>query len=222
VDGLVVLRLLLVACCIVVAATTLALGERSSSLDELQAEIADGHVSRVEVSGILHPGSRGFTTQQVRWQRGPVGFVAEVVQRSPEGHVRPRSNPDLPVLREDVGTLLQRQHQDLSVTRSAVRHPGGSMGDWLMPGWVVALALVLGLLTLGLLMGGPEPRWATRWGWFWFVALAPPFGVPAYLILGRPRERVPVGTDKRVTGLPALVMATVLVPLAWLVLTLPF
>lgn len=221
VDAVTVLRLLLVSCWAVVAAATLALGERSSSFDDLQEQVAEGHVDRVQVSGVLPPGSHGFVTQQVRWQRGPVQFVAEVLQRSPGGHIHVVSSPDRPVLREDVGTRLRGQYPGLEVARSVRRDEPGEVAGWSVPGWVAVAGLVLFLLTFGLLTSGPEPRWVTRWGWFWFLALAPWFGVLAYLLLGRARGAVPARRDRRMTGLPAFLWAAFALPMAWVVLTLP-
>lgn len=222
VDLFLVLRVLLVAGWAVVAAATLTLGERESSLDDLTAALADGHVHQVTVAGGLRPGSTGFTTQQVRWRGGPVAYVAEVVQRSPHDAARGNVPSGLPVVRQDIGDRLEQRFPDIAVTRAPVRYAGSTLGEWRVPDWVAVSGFALFVLTLVLLAGGPEPRWATRWGWFWTMALAPPFGIPAYLLLGRPRTRPPEGPDRRVTGFPALMLALVFVPLVWVVVTMPF
>ena len=36
--------------------------------------------------------------------------------------------------------------------------------DWSVLPWLIALVL---------LITGPEPRWATTWGWFWMIGLSP-------------------------------------------------
>ena len=60
--------------------------------------------------------------------------------------------------------------------------------DWVVPGWVTTLSLLVFALTIGLLLTSPEPRLATRWAWFW--ALVSPLGIvalPVYLLFGIPR-----------------------------------
>ncbi|MBA8802106.1 hypothetical protein FB382_000397 [Nocardioides ginsengisegetis] len=222
VDLFLVLRVLLAVGWTVVACVTLALGERESSIDHLAAAIADGHVHEVTVAGGLRPGSTGFATQQVRWRSGFVPYVAEVVQRSPGDAAGGDLPSGVPVVRQDIGERLAQRSPDVEVTRVPVRYAGSTLGKWWVPDWVAISGFALVALTLVLLARGPEPRWATRWGWFWTMALAPPFGVPAYLVLGRPRDPVPEGPDRRVTGFPALMLALVFLPLVWVVVTMPF
>ena len=39
-------------------------------------------------------------------------------------------------------------------------------------------------LTVGLIPLGPEPRYFTRWGWFWIVTLLGAIGAFCYLLMG--------------------------------------
>ncbi|MCV2392707.1 hypothetical protein OEB99_00145 [Actinotalea sp. M2MS4P-6] len=40
-------------------------------------------------------------------------------------------------------------------------------------GWHVGWAGLAGLVTLVLLITGPQPRWATKWAWFWLLGVGP-------------------------------------------------
>lgn len=49
-------------------------------------------------------------------------------------------------------------------------HTWATVGPYELPGlgWFAAWCVVVGL-TLALLVSGTQPRWATRWGWFWVL-----------------------------------------------------
>ncbi|MFH5821368.1 hypothetical protein [Georgenia sp. AZ-5] len=70
------------------------------------------------------------------------------------------------------------------------------------------------LLSLGLLIGGPQPRLATKWAWFWLAVSTPLWTV--FLLL----EPVPVWSrspapvrERRLTGGWAFVLSLTAVPL---------
>lgn len=55
------------------------------------------------------------------------------------------------------------------------------------------------LLALVVLITGPEPRWATTWGWFWMIGLSPMVAV--FLLV----EPVPVWRTEPMQALPGRV-----------------
>ncbi|MGZ4497978.1 MAG: hypothetical protein ACXVWZ_10905 [Nocardioides sp.] len=221
VDPFLAARVLLAVAWAVLAGAAVAQGERMVSFGDLQQLLADGYVHHVVVSRGLGPDEHGYMPQQIRWQRGPVTFRAQVVERSPGKsgvRVRRATGGDLPVFAEDVAGRLVRHHPDLLVERGPYRDPGSRIKGWAMPSWTASSLLLLLVLTMGLLAVGREPRWATRWAWFWLLAFVPPLGVPAFLALGTPRApRDPAARERRVTGFPALVLALVL-PGLWTLL----
>lgn len=83
------------------------------------------------------------------------------------------------------------------------------------PTWLVVLALGTMLTLLLLLVGGPEPRVATRWAWFWLGAYAWPLAL-VYLVV-EPTclwDRRTLAPQRRFTGGWSLLLsALVLGPL---------
>ena len=115
------------------------------------------------------------------------------------------------VVRGSVTDALHELDAGLEVRDEPLR--GGWQMDVLglrLEGWAVPAVAVLGLGTLMLLVGGPEPERATRWAWFWLMLALPPLVCPAYLALGGMlRERPEPGT-RRLRGGWAFVLALVL------------
>lgn len=74
-------------------------------------------------------------------------------------------------------------------------------------------------VTLLLLIFGPQPRWATKWAWFWLAAAVPPLWLVFVLFEPVPlwiKYPLPPATS-RLTGGWAFLLALLLGPLmAWL------
>jgi hypothetical protein len=67
-----------------------------------------------------------------------------------------------------------------------------------VPFTVVAADLALWLAAVVLLVRGPQPRWLTKWGWFWAIGLPPLLA--AYLVSGGSWRRGGLGRPRRPTG----------------------
>lgn len=78
-------------------------------------------------------------------------------------------------------------------------------GGWSSYGNGVAIAVGLAIVaTLFVLINGPEPRWATRWAWFWLI-MSPALVVtlPLFLIGSGPQRPWDTPTEpigRRLTG----------------------
>lgn len=208
------MRYALIVCWTLLIALTVAVGDRSTSWGRLQSDVAAGRVQSVRVVGALGPGGSGYTTVEVHWRRGLFGHETEVVQARPRSAAPSDAAADGRVVTRDVGALLTRLRPGLRVTREPWPSSDTSLWGWHVPSWLGLPALVLFLATLWLVVNGPRPRRATRWGWFWL--LASPVGVLAFLVLSAPTPSLPSPpvTSRRLTGGRALLLSIVLTYLA--------
>jgi hypothetical protein len=115
----------------------------------------------------------------------------------------------------DAGTYLQRDHPDLRVVRAERTSTADGPFGWRLPSWLWGAAFLHGIAALWLLVHGPQPWRASRWGWFWLVFLAPGVGVPAFLLLsGRPSiVSAPHPSSRRLSGGWAFLLAALLATL---------
>lgn len=206
-------RLLLLLWLAVLLAAGL-VGEKESSFHDLEAALAEGSVSAVEVTGLPGPGSTGHSLATLRWEGRFVDRFAEVavVQGADDGSVQTWAE-DLPSYRaEALVEWLRALDPDVRLTY--VDHRGGGVWhflSWEVPQWVAVTGLAAWLSTVMLAAGGPEPWRATRAAWLWLVLLGGWGGVTAFLVLGgplgtgRPREG-----SRRLTGGWAFLLALVI------------
>ncbi|WP_323100222.1 hypothetical protein [Intrasporangium sp. YIM S08009] len=188
VDGLG--RAALVVAAVVVAVAVGLLGTHPTPLSELRTAIASGQVHDLRVAGTLPEGASGFATAYVRWSAGGFDRLTTVRQvSSPDQGEGARSDVV-------VGSIEQhlREVQGAGVLRivhdESARPTGGSMVGIELPSWVVGGALLVWVLSLLLLVMGPEPSRATRWGWFWLlVSTFAPLTTVLFLVLGEPAQR---------------------------------
>ena len=186
-----VVRLVLVALALVALVGAIGWGERRVSLAELEVAVRDGHVSAVRVVGTLPPGAGGEVTQEVHWRAGLLRYRAEtrlVRNRGVVDSAAPDTGGALATASaRDVGESLSALDPALRVTRAARPSGIGWTGTVLgaqAPGWVALPALLQWLGGVFVLVNGPQPWRATRWGWFWLTWL--PLGVTAFLLLSGP------------------------------------
>lgn len=200
------LSLALLAALLVFAAVVPAVGARSASLSDLRAAIEAGRVDQVSVTGALPPGATGSSTAHLLWQDGLIARVTTVLHLSDGWHATPPRLADLDHLVGDMGHELSvgGKHVSLrAVTR--VQGPGDStsLAGWHLPLWMSPVGGVLWVVAVLLLATGPEPRWATRWAWFWAfitplgVVALPLFALGSVPLPGRPAPRPP---GHRLTG----------------------
>lgn len=198
------------------------LGARPAPWSAVDQGVREGSITSVTVSGATGPGTSDV--QEVTWRDGLVQRRAEVLVRPPgtEG------TSSLPVVSQDAGRALQVLAPGLDV-----RHDGRStdsgVGFWgfQLP-WpdVLGISLLLGWACwLGVLVHGPAPWRATRWGWFWVSWVSwVPGGVVAFLLLAGPTPLLPAPrrVQRRLTGGWALLLSVFLAPVVGGLVGLPF
>lgn len=197
------LRLTLFALSLATVLAIVATGVRPASFTELAKAIGDGRVGQVTVLQALAADQVGATTAEVRWHDGflprwtPVRHTREGAPDAPDT-LWTFDDRELEVIRGDIATHLARYApgpvevtvHDVS-TAPPTRH---EVGGWVVPGWVVALALTSFAGVIGLLLSAPEPVLATRWAWFWaFLSPVGFLALPAFLLWGVP----PTGASER-------------------------
>ncbi|WP_183097993.1 hypothetical protein [Nocardioides pelophilus] len=188
---------------IVLLGAVVFVGERSSSLADLEDAVASGEVTSVEVYGGMPEGARGYARVDLHWRDGPFAYYVELGEAKPR-RSGPRGDERLPLVRPGVVDRLVASNEDLDVERRSDPGPpfSASFLAWQLP-WPLALGgPLLVLATLGLLIVGPQPWRATRWAWFWIQGIAAPLGMLAYLVLGGPTglSRPPQPGTRRLTG----------------------
>ena len=193
-----------------------AVGERSSTLERLDAAVAAGDVDAVSVAGGMPPRGRGFATVQISWRQGLLARTTEVIEVRRPGAAAGQGTrgTTTTLVNESVAEHLGAIRPDVAVDRRA--QDGGWHADMLgfaLGGRLALALLVLWLVTIGRVTGGPEPWRATRWAWFWLLGtpLVPLVAV-AYLVLAAPTPGLPPPRDpaRRLRGGWAFVIAVVL------------
>ena len=191
------LRLSLFGVWLVLLLTAFAGGHRETPLHVLETAVAEGRVDSVVVRGAA-PADQGWSTQVVRWRDGVVRRTTEAAVGTPgDGAVVGQ-----PSREEDLGVLLSRADPDLEVRRSGQAYEShGRLLGWQVPSWVALAAVVASLAQLWYLVMVPTTWRATRWAWFWIMAV-PVVGTALLLLLsGRtPGLRPPAAPDRRLTG----------------------
>lgn len=187
------LRRGLVAGWVLLSAFALVLGEHHSSWSRLQYDVAAGDVHVVRMAGDLSRGGTGFAVVELHWRRGPVRYETEVIEARPRRQDLSEADDSgvTAVLGESATAQLQRIRPTLQIQHVARLSSSVFLLGRRVPGWAGMAGLALALLSLGLLVAGPDPWRATRWGWFWLIGVAPPVGMLAFLALSGPTPLVP-------------------------------
>lgn len=162
------------------------LGARHTSYADLSAALRSGQVTSVEVSGALEPGDGGWSIARVTWQDGRLTRITEVLDTGSAGvRERKQSSGEQAVVML-VDRIRQMAPEEVTIRRTSSAEPAAAdFAGFRAPLALGLVAIVLGLVTLGLLVNGPEPRRANRWAFGWLM-LASPVGLIGYLILGSP------------------------------------
>jgi hypothetical protein len=221
-----VVRWGLLAAVALLAGGLMLLGTRTASLGDLRAAVAAGTVSEIRVAGGLPAGADaagagGYATVHLRWDDGRGARSARALQVSDAGV----SAPDAEGAEARVVGSLDRYVRGMpggESVRLVVDDGGLPRGGTLFgveaPSWVASAAVLTWLMTLVLLIAGPEPFVATRWAWFWVIVS--PFavvGVPVFLATGggRPWAAGEPSRSRRITGGWAFLVLTVAATVAW-------
>ena len=172
------------------AACAVGLATRHASLGELTSAIQRGAVSEVTVHGGLPAGASGFNRVTIEWRDGAVGRLTTVVEQSADASLGTQDAVGAERVVGDVKPRLVAADPtgSLRVTPAAERLPSGpEVAGWNLPDWMGPAMILLWFATVLLMYFGPEPWWATRWGWVWLMfgqtALV---GVPLYLLASGP------------------------------------
>jgi hypothetical protein len=184
--------------------------EREVSYGQLRKDLRAGEVGAVTVTGdVLGHDEAGYSVVDVHWRRGWWGYTTEVTQVRGDHDPVPEGDTAIDGSVSDALRSL-RPGLDISVEPYRSGATTTLLGDVLTGRWAAAVFVLL-LATLMLIVGGPEPRVATRWAWFWLLAVVPPVAEIAFLVLGGSvAGREHDGSRKRLTGGWAFLIAVVL------------
>ncbi|MFI7586113.1 hypothetical protein ACIB24_03445 [Spongisporangium articulatum] len=170
-------------------------GDFRGLLDGVQA----GRVTQVTVEGPgLAVDEKGSAEQVVHWREGRGGWHRLYTRvRATSASAPPDYDVRDGVWRlhaRDVGAFLTDRQPDLLVTRQDdIDYDTSVLAGWRVPMWLQAVVVVVQLLVLMLIIGGPEPWRATRWAWFWLFLLPP--GGFLFLLLSGPTPLIPAPRD---------------------------
>lgn len=210
-------RHVLVVGWLVALACGVAFGSRAASWEDARELVRSGAVDSVSVSYEVPAGARGFSLVEVRWQRGPLNYVAEVVQVSGRGQgvgARGAADRSVPRVRSAPSSLLASLNPDVDVVRDDRLRSGGRLIGWYVPSAVSMSVLLLMLSGLMALAASPRAWRVTPWGWFWL--LSTPVGQVAFLLLSGPTVGLPGPRDagRRLTGGWAMLISMALLEAA--------
>ena len=199
---------------VVMLVLTVGLGERESSLAELEAAVRAGDVDEVVVTPDLTWSVTGGTAVELHWREGLTRYSARVVEMRPRAPAPPRDWLDgADLVRGEVADRLRPISDGLTIRAedSSRSERTTSVLGVQAQGAGVTAVLALWLSTLLLLVASPEPWRATRWAWFWLMWLPAPLGQLAYLLLSGPAPGTsPPRGGKRLTGGSGLLLAIAL------------
>lgn len=199
-------------------------GGQHVSFRDLRGDIASGRTHRVEVYGGLPPDAHGEATMAFRWNAGGHSRLAEVTAVNGDGGGMSAGSET--VVRGDVSEQLiaLSPRRDLQVARATTDLTVGTqIAGWQTPDWIAPAAILLWLAALVVLVNGPQPRFGTRWAWFWMIATpVSVVGLPAFLLVSGPwrpdSAAGAAGQRWRLTGGKAFLLSFVIcsvLGLAW-------
>ncbi len=211
------LVVLLFAGWLATTAAVFGLGERQSTLTDLQDAIDRGDVSEVWERGAVMSG-RDTSNVHLAWTSGGLRHFATATQYRGRSEERRAPAQEGDVIIGDLAEQLSqggaevRVQPDLRTT--APRFISYKPWGWHIYGWPVYASLALLLMTLRVLVVADSTRGASRWGWFWLIAAAPiPLSL-IYLALGGPAGwKLTDGDQPRLGGVRAFLLAVVLAAL---------
>ena len=185
-DPATALRVVLALGWVALALTTVLVGQRSASLEDLRLAVDAGRVTEVRVSQDAEPDATAETVyvQAAVWRDRLVLHRTEFQQ---VGFATAVPVSGLPVVSTDLAEDLRAEGVRVRPLEDRFSH--SEVAGWQVPAWVGMLLFAEWLVTLFLLVGGPVPERATRWAWFWLNSS--PFGVLAFLLLAGPFPGVP-------------------------------
>lgn len=203
ISGWWVARVVLLVAAVVVVPCVWMTGTHSLSYSSLTDGLASGSISHVTVAGEMPSHAQGSGTVTIGWRENGHRAQAEVQQVSGAGQ---SSNGHAPVIIGSVDAALRAaaHGHNLRIDQDRLPTTTWSLAQWTVPMWVALSGMAVWFVTLMLITGGPEPRYASRWACGWLM-LSPlvVLVVPAFLIFSGPQRPTdaPSGRQgKRLTG----------------------
>jgi hypothetical protein len=184
-----------------------------STLSALSDDLNAGRVAEVvfaDSSSFSPPTLRDADSHPVvRWKLVGGGWR---VASAGEGSISP--DPSQSVGSVDIAENAVRRQAEAAGVPVSLSGP-------VAPRRLIQAAMVVEVLLVLVLIGSPQPRYATKWAWFWVLLLPGGLGHLAWIAAEAPwssranrrPEPLPHGTqpdDRRLTGGRALVISTVL------------
>ncbi|UFU02281.1 hypothetical protein LQF12_12295 [Ruania suaedae] len=194
-----------------------------SSMARLQDDLDAGRVTAMQIERPT-PGDGAIQGRfTVRWDTGLLDFATQYEYR--QADAGRATAPDQPDLDEAAGLAERARAAGVEVTEVAPMRGQVDTNGYLahvFGGWVAVPGLFLAAGLLIALATGPQPRFATRWAWFWLASAIPLLWMVFLLTEPGPlwhggrraatgREPAPAGLeqDRRLRGGWAFIMAAI-------------
>lgn len=162
-------------------------GQRETDWSDFRDQLASGSVSSVVAQGAatddqLSTDASGYSTVRLVYRDGLVRRFTEVRQYY-GADAAGRGGDDS--IQGSVASALAEIHLGVEVTYADFPNGTSSVGKYhLESAYAWPLLALAPLLTLFVIITGPEPRFATKWAWFWLMTgWAAPVAAIAYLLL---------------------------------------
>ena len=206
-------RAVLIVWLVAVAGAMLLAGTRPASLSALEDGLRSGEVTHVRVTGAMEAESVGYAHPEIGWHDGLLDRYTTVRQVQGDPNDQFVGGSDRPVVGGDlIGQLTASTPTgDLQVVTERWHRSHGELAGWKVPTWLALVGVAWAVTTFFTLLSGPEPRWATRWAWFWLFWGSGGLAMVLYVLVGLPRTgqpREPAG--RRLTGGWALLLSLLL------------
>lgn len=186
-----VLRWTALVLCFLTVVAYLLVGVRQDDYFSLQEALRTSAVDEVVVQSHVTDLDEPFPGQgsaRLQWRDNGQNHSATVWHAGSESLLPEGDLPDDTVSGVIVGALgpeLRALNPDVTLTQQERPSSWGTLGDRNLYGPWAVLPGLLWFLTVLTMITGPEPRWATRWAWFWLLLSPAVFvAVPAYLVWG--------------------------------------
>lgn len=201
------LRWMLLIVILALFGTALLTGIRIGTYPDFTEGLETGTITEVTVMDA--PEGSTPQVQHVQWREGNSNRMLTVAIES-DDDVLPPPGVDA-VVATDVESLLGQIAPQVSVTSIDDAPSTITILNRAVPAWYGGAGGAIVLFSIGTIILGPQPWWATKWAWFWLVAN--PVGLVAYLALSGPTPGVPDPNPERgrLTGGWAFIASMVLI-----------
>lgn len=161
------------------------LGEVPSNLTALRAGLLGGRVTEVTIAHHDPPGAP-IDYVDISWREG--WWIAQHVQVAsvvrPE-EVEPVEFGTIPMPTVDgpVEDRLRELQPGVTIRQAEPQRAWATLFGLRTPLWLLLPVAIGSLAIVSLLISGREPRFATRWAWFWLLCMGPLTPIVSILFL---------------------------------------